>query len=49
MNEEMQSMSLNGVWKLVDLHENCKRIGCKWALGFYFMLDSTYRSSVTQS
>ena len=30
MNEEMQSMSVNGVWELVELPENYKAIGCKW-------------------
>ncbi|RZB53436.1 Callose synthase 5, partial [Glycine soja] len=29
MNEKMQSMSINGIWELVELHENFKAIGCK--------------------
>ena len=30
MESELQSMSKNGVWKLVDLPQGCKPIGCKW-------------------
>ena len=30
MNEEIQSMSINGVQELVELPENCKEISCKW-------------------
>ena len=30
MNVEMKSMSSNKVWKLVDLPERIKLIGCKW-------------------
>ena len=30
MNEEMQSMSINNVWELVELPDNCRAIGCKW-------------------
>ena len=29
MNEKMQSMSINGIWELVELPENFKAIGCK--------------------
>ena len=30
MNEDMQSMIVNGIWELVDLLENCNAIDCKW-------------------
>ncbi|CAL9011160.1 unnamed protein product [Prunus brigantina] len=30
MESELQSMSKNGVWKLVALPQGCKPIGCKW-------------------
>ncbi|CAL8998293.1 unnamed protein product, partial [Prunus brigantina] len=30
MESELQSMSKNGVWKLVALPQRCKPIGCKW-------------------
>ncbi|CAL8993086.1 unnamed protein product, partial [Prunus brigantina] len=30
MESELQSMRKNGVWKLVDLPQGCKPIGCKW-------------------
>ena len=30
MNTEMESMDSNGVWKLVDLPQGIKPIGCKW-------------------
>ncbi|KAI5349029.1 hypothetical protein L3X38_001916 [Prunus dulcis] len=30
MESELQSMSKNDVWKLVDLPQGCKPIGCKW-------------------
>ena len=29
MNEEMQSISVNGIQELAELLENCKAIGCK--------------------
>ena len=29
MNKEMQSMLVNGVWKLVELLQNFKAIDCK--------------------
>ncbi|KAI5312501.1 hypothetical protein L3X38_041674 [Prunus dulcis] len=30
MESKLQSMSKNDVWKLVDLTQGCKPIGCKW-------------------
>ncbi|CAL8112803.1 unnamed protein product [Prunus armeniaca] len=30
MESELDSMSMNGVWKLVKLAQSCKPIGCKW-------------------
>jgi len=30
MNEEMQSMSVNGIWELVELPKNFKAINCEW-------------------
>jgi len=30
MNKKMQSMSINGVPKFVELSKNCKAIGYKW-------------------
>ncbi|KAI5338097.1 hypothetical protein L3X38_017368 [Prunus dulcis] len=30
MESELESMSKNGVWRLVDLPSGCKPIGCKW-------------------
>ena len=30
MKEEINSMEHNGVWNLVELPKDCKRVGCKW-------------------
>ena len=30
MKDEMNSMTFNGVWNLVELLDNAKAIGCKW-------------------
>ena len=30
MNEELKSMDQNGVWDLVELSNNSKKVGCKW-------------------
>ena len=30
MNEELKSMDQNQVWDLVELPNNCKKVGCKW-------------------
>ncbi|KAA0034969.1 gag/pol protein [Cucumis melo var. makuwa] len=30
MDLKMESMYFNSVWKLIDLHEGVKPIGCKW-------------------
>ncbi|RVW26509.1 Retrovirus-related Pol polyprotein from transposon TNT 1-94 [Vitis vinifera] len=30
MDDEMNSMYMNGVWDLVDLSHGCKPVGCKW-------------------
>ncbi|KAL6351417.1 hypothetical protein AAG906_035209 [Vitis piasezkii] len=30
MNDEMNSMYMNGVWDLVELPHGCKPVGCKW-------------------
>jgi len=30
MKDELQSMTHNDVWDLVELPEGCKRVGCKW-------------------
>ncbi|KAL6345742.1 hypothetical protein AAG906_017486 [Vitis piasezkii] len=30
MDDEMNSMYMNGVWDLVDLPHGCKPVGCKW-------------------
>ncbi|CAL9093176.1 unnamed protein product, partial [Musa textilis] len=30
MKEEIKSMDQNGVWELVELPDNCKRVDCKW-------------------
>ena len=32
INEEMDSIIFNNTWKLVDLPQGCKTIGCKWVL-----------------
>ncbi|CAL9126122.1 unnamed protein product, partial [Musa textilis] len=39
MKEEIKSMDQNGVWELVELPDNCKRVGCKWV--FKTKRDST--------
>lgn len=31
MKSELESMSKNGVWRLVKLPQNSKPIGCRWA------------------
>ena len=30
MDDEMNSMYMNGVWDLVELPHGCKLVGCKW-------------------
>jgi len=30
MKEKINSMKHNGVWDLVELPKDCKRVGCKW-------------------
>ena len=30
MNDEINSMYMNGVWDLVELPHDCKPVGCKW-------------------
>ena len=30
INDEMNSMSQNEVWSLVELSKGCRPIGCKW-------------------
>ncbi|KAJ9697292.1 hypothetical protein PVL29_009194 [Vitis rotundifolia] len=30
MNDEMNSMYMNGVWDLIELPHGCKPVGCKW-------------------
>ncbi|KAJ9679813.1 hypothetical protein PVL29_021660 [Vitis rotundifolia] len=30
MDDEMNSMYMNGVWDLVELPQGCKPVGCKW-------------------
>ena len=30
MDDEMNSMYMNGVWDLVKLPYGCKSVGCKW-------------------
>ena len=30
MNDELKSMDQNQVWDLVELPDNCKKVGCKW-------------------
>ena len=30
INEELKSMEQNSVWDLVELPNNCKKVGCKW-------------------
>ena len=32
MDDEMNSMYMNGVWDLVELPHGCKPVGCKWVL-----------------
>lgn len=32
MKEELESMKVNDVWDLVELHEGLKTINCKWIL-----------------
>jgi len=32
VNDEMDSLISNKIWKLVDLPASCKTIGCKWVL-----------------
>ena len=32
MDDEMNSMYMNGVWNLVELPHGCKPVGCKWVL-----------------
>ena len=30
MKDKMTSMSQNKVWRLIDLPDDCRHIGCKW-------------------
>ena len=39
MKEELKSMVQNDVWDLVELPNDCKRVGCKWV--FKIKRDST--------
>ncbi|RVW90986.1 Retrovirus-related Pol polyprotein from transposon TNT 1-94 [Vitis vinifera] len=41
MDDEMNSMYMNGVWDLVDLPHGCKPVGCKWV--FNTKHDSSWR------